>query len=244
MGAAGHDGDLPVRRFERRRVERMRRIVIAAGLSFALGALADRGLEWRLRGLDAGVDQEGASANAAPAHDPADPRGAERPRQNEPSAAATVGVEEGSEVEELRERDLEIPVKGVDDDDLRDTFSDARGQGRAHEAIDIIAARGTPVLAVEDGTIAKLFNSQGGGGITIYQFDPAQIFTYYYAHLDSYAPGLREGQLVRRGETIGYVGSTGNASPGAPHLHFAIFRLTPERKWWKGEPINPYTVFE
>jgi murein DD-endopeptidase MepM/ murein hydrolase activator NlpD len=151
-------------------------------------------------------------------------------------------VKEGSEVEELRNRDLELPVQGVDDDDLRDTFFDARGEGRTHEALDIMAPRGTPVLAVEDGTIAKLFNSRGGGGLTIYQFDPAQIFTYYYAHLDGYASGLREGQKVRRGETIGYVGSTGNASPDAPHLHFAIFRLTPERKWWKGEPINPFGI--
>jgi peptidoglycan LD-endopeptidase LytH len=244
VGAAGHNGGLPVRRFERRRVERTRRLVIAAGLSFALGALADRGLEWRLGGLDASADQERASAKAAPAHDPAEPRGAERPREDEPSAAATVGIQEGSEIEALRARDLELPVDGVDDDDLRDTFSDARGQGRAHEAIDIMAPRGTPVRAVEDGTIAKLFNSRGGGGLSVYQFDPAQIFTYYYAHLDSYGPGLSEGQLVRRGQTIGYVGSTGNASPDAPHLHFAIFRLTPERKWWKGEPINPYRVFD
>ena len=222
----------------------MRRIVIAAGLGFAVGALADRGLEWRLRELDAAVDQETVSAKAAPAHDPAAPRGAERPREDEPSAAAAMGIPEGSEVEELRDRDLKVPVEGVDDDDLRDTFFDARGEGRTHEALDIMAPRGTPVLAVEDGTIVKLFDSGGGGGLTIYQFDPAQIFTYYYAHLDSYAPGLREGAHVRRGQTIGYVGSTGNASPDAPHLHFAIFRLTPERRWWKGEPINPYPIFK
>ena len=107
-----------------------------------------------------------------------------------------------------------------------------------------MAPRRTPVLAVDDGMIAKLFNSRGGGGLTIYQFDPSEIFCYYYAHLDGYAPGLREGQAVRRGEIIGYVGSTGNASPDAPHLHFAIFRLTPERQWWKGEPINPYPVLK
>lgn len=244
MGATGHHGNLPVRRFERRRVERTRRLIIAAGLSFALGALADRGLEWRRRELDASGGQESTSAKAAPAHNPAEPQGAERPREDEPSAAATVGVQEGSEVEELRDRSLELPVEGVDDDDLHDTFFDSRGQGRTHEALDIMAPRGTPVRAVEEGTIVKLFNSDGGGGLTIYQFDPAQIFTYYYAHLDSYASGLREGQRVRRGQTIGYVGSTGNASPDAPHLHFAIFRLTAERKWWKGEPINPYRVFK
>jgi peptidoglycan LD-endopeptidase LytH len=105
-----------------------------------------------------------------------------------------------------------------------------------------MAPRHTPVRAVEGGRIQKLFTSKAGG-LTIYQFDPTDTFTYYYAHLDRYADGLREGQTVRRGDVIGYVGSSGNASPNAPHLHFAIFRLTPERKWWKGEPINPYPVF-
>jgi murein DD-endopeptidase MepM/ murein hydrolase activator NlpD len=89
-----------------------------------------------------------------------------------------------------------------------------------------------------------LFNSQGGGGITIYQFDPTETYCYYYAHLDRYAPGLKEGQRVRRGDVIAYVGSTGNASPDAPHLHFAIFRMGLERQWWKGEPINPYPVLK
>jgi murein DD-endopeptidase MepM/ murein hydrolase activator NlpD len=144
----------------------------------------------------------------------------------------------------LRRRGLEFPVEGVDRDELRDTFSDTRGQGRSHEALDIMAPRGTAVRAVEDGTIAKLFESRGGGGLTIYQFDPSETFCYYYAHLDGYAFGIREGQAVRRGQVIGYVGSTGNASPDAPHLHFTIFQLTPERKWWKGEPLNPYPVFK
>ena len=144
----------------------------------------------------------------------------------------------------MRDRELEFPVEGVDADDLRDTFFEARGLGRAHEALDIMAPRGTPVRAVEDGTVVKLFESHGGGGLTIYQFDPSQVFCYYYAHLDAYEPGLREGQSVRRGQTIGYVGSTGNASPDAPHLHFAIFQLTPERQWWTGEPVNPYPVFK
>jgi peptidoglycan LD-endopeptidase LytH len=92
--------------------------------------------------------------------------------------------------------------------------------------------------------IVKLFNSKGGGGISIYQFDPTGTYCYYYAHLDRYADGLKEGQHVRRGDVIGYVGSTGNASPTAPHLHFSIFRLGPERQWWKGEPINPYPALK
>jgi murein DD-endopeptidase MepM/ murein hydrolase activator NlpD len=104
-----------------------------------------------------------------------------------------------------------------------------------------MAPRGTLVLSVEDGRVAKLFESVAGG-LTVYIFDPAEMFTYYYAHLDRYAAGLTEGEVVRRGEVIGYVGSTGNASDDAPHLHFAIFQLGPERRWWQGKPINPYTV--
>lgn len=133
---------------------------------------------------------------------------------------------------------LVVPVEGVAPQVIRDTFDDARG-GRAHEAIDIAAPRGTPVVAAVDGTIAKLFASVPGG-ITVYQFDVERRHAYYYAHLDRYAEGLREGQSVRRGETLGYVGSTGNARSDAPHLHFAVFRLGPDKRWWKGEAVNPF----
>ncbi len=135
---------------------------------------------------------------------------------------------------------LLLPVQGVLARDLRDTFSETRDNNqRGHEAIDILAPRGTPVLAVDDGRIVKLFSSKPGG-ITVYQFDPTGKFVYYYAHLDAYAEGLAEGQTVNRGRVIGYVGYTGNANPAAPHLHFAIFRMGPEKQWWKGEPINPF----
>ncbi|MDI1235945.1 MAG: M23 family metallopeptidase [Polaromonas sp.] len=135
---------------------------------------------------------------------------------------------------------LLLPVQGVSARDLRDTFADGRDSNqRGHEAIDIQAPRGTPVLAVDDGRIVKLFLSKPGG-ITIYQFDATDKLAYYYAHLDGYAEGLAEGQTVRRGHVIGHVGSSGNASPEAPHLHFAIFRLGPEKQWWKGEPVNPF----
>ena len=135
-------------------------------------------------------------------------------------------------------RPLAIPVEGVAVAELRDTFDDGR-PGHRHEAIDIAAPRGTRVLAVDDGRLVKLFASVPGG-LTIYQFDPGERFAYYYAHLDGYAEGIREGMPLRRGQVIGYVGSTGNASPAAPHLHFAVFRLGPERRWWKGEAINPF----
>ena len=138
----------------------------------------------------------------------------------------------------LAGRKLAVPVQGVEARRLRDNFAEKRG-GRPHEALDIMAPRGTPVVAVEDGRIARLFRSVPGG-LTIYQFDPSGRYAYYYAHLDRYADGLAEGAPVRRGDVIGFVGSTGNAHPGAPHLHFTIFRLGPERQWWKGTAVNPY----
>lgn len=135
---------------------------------------------------------------------------------------------------------LVIPVAGMQARQLSDSFNEVHS-GQRHEAIDIMAPRGTPVVAVEDGRVAKLFTSKPGG-ITIYQFDPTEKFAYYYAHLDKYAQGVVEGKHVSRGEVIGYVGSTGNASPQAPHLHFAIFVLGPEKRWWKGTAINPYPL--
>jgi murein DD-endopeptidase MepM/ murein hydrolase activator NlpD len=139
----------------------------------------------------------------------------------------------------LRARELAVPVVGVARDDLHDSFDDLRGL-RQHEGIDLAAPSGTPVAAVDDGIIAKLFVSVAGG-VTIYQFDPTTTYAYYYAHLDRYADGLREGQAVERGDVIGYVGTTGNAGETA-HLHFAIFKLGPEKRWWEGTPINPYLV--
>ena len=136
---------------------------------------------------------------------------------------------------------LLIPVQGKVASDLSDTFTDARSQGRSHDAIDIMAAAGTPVLAVADGQVEKLFYSERGG-ITIYQFEPSGKYAYYYAHLQRYADGLAEKQAIKRGQVIGYVGSTGNASADAPHLHFAIFELGPERRWWEGTAINPYPL--
>jgi murein DD-endopeptidase MepM/ murein hydrolase activator NlpD len=134
-----------------------------------------------------------------------------------------------------------MPVVGVDLIDLHQSFSEARGGRRSHEALDILAPRGTPVRAVDDGVVKKLFTSVRGG-LTVYQFDPGERYCYYYAHLDGYAAGLREGQLLRRGDLVGYVGSTGNARRDAPHLHFAVTRLDPDRKWWGGTPIDPYPL--
>ena len=140
----------------------------------------------------------------------------------------------------LADRALGLPIVGLKASDIQDTFAQARDGGdRRHEATDILAPRGTPVVAVDTGIITKLFTSKPGG-LTIYQFDPPQNVCYYYAHLDRYAEGLREGMLVKKGDVIGYVGTTGNARPNTPHLHFAIFELGPEKHWWEGKPINPY----
>ncbi len=136
---------------------------------------------------------------------------------------------------------LIVPVSGVAATALVDSYHDARGSERQHQALDIMAPAGTPVLAVADGSIEKLFTSDKGG-LTVYQFQTGGQHVYYYAHLQRYAPGLAETQRVKQGDVIGYVGSTGNADPAAPHLHFGISVLGPERQWWKSTPIDPYPL--
>ena len=132
-----------------------------------------------------------------------------------------------------------LPVAGVAREALRDSFGDARSGGRCHRAIYIPAPRDTPVLAAVDGTIAALGSNQRGG-LIIHQFDSERRLAYYYAHLERYASGLVEGMTVRRGDVIAYVGTSGNAPPTAPHLHFAVYELRDRR--WLGQPINPYPL--
>jgi murein DD-endopeptidase MepM/ murein hydrolase activator NlpD len=134
-----------------------------------------------------------------------------------------------------------IPVLGIEAASLRDNFDHARGGGRTHHALDIMAPHGTPVIAAVDGTIRKLFTSKGGG-LTIYQFNTREERVYYYAHLARYADGLAEGQFVAQGTVIGYVGVTGNSAPDAPHLHFSVEVLPLTKEWWKGVPLNPYPM--
>jgi hypothetical protein len=135
---------------------------------------------------------------------------------------------------------LDVPVQGVPRSRLRDTYAEPRG-GRVHEALDIPAARGTPVLSAADGTLQKLFDSKAGG-LMVYAGDPTDRFVLLYGHLDRYADGLREGMPLKRGQVIGYVGTTGNAPLGTPHLHFAIMRGRPSQSWWRGTPVNPYPL--
>jgi murein DD-endopeptidase MepM/ murein hydrolase activator NlpD len=137
---------------------------------------------------------------------------------------------------------LLIPVQGVAPEQLHDTFKDSRSEGRVHDAIDIVAPRGTPVLAATDGRVVKLFNSVKGG-VTFYQLAAAdEHYVLYYAHLERYADGLKEGHVARRGETLGFVGDTGNATPGNTHLHFQIYRVADPQRFWAGENLNPYPL--
>jgi len=136
-------------------------------------------------------------------------------------------------------RTLIIPVAGINSSQLVDTFTNSRGESRTHDAIDIIAPAGTPVLAAVTGQIVRFFDSVPGG-ITIYQLSEDRRYIYYYAHLQSRSEKIKAGDLVTQGTTIGFVGDTGNAGPGNYHLHFSIARVTDPKRYWQGDYINPY----
>ena len=238
--------------------------VVTAGLGgFVLGALTVLFIVWAYTGFRtedglpaASTVAEGTRQPATvPAPAPVPEAPAPTPAPQSPTGAARPWVKpsplEGPQADtrasavpapaDLRQRNLILPVQGITPEQLQNTFGDSRSGGRVHEAIDIMAPRNTPVLAVEDGKVAKLFTSKQGG-LTIYQFDPTETYAYYYAHLERYADGIKEGMMLRRGQVVGYVGTSGNANPAGPHLHFAIFRLTPEKRWWDGAPVNPFPV--
>ncbi len=166
----------------------------------------------------------------------------ERAAPSAPEAGAQIVGEGASRPtppqQRLRAR-LVIPVDGVTREGLTDTWGHARSEGRGHQGIDIMAPQGTRVRAVADGRIVKFFDSERGG-VTIYQFDQSERFVYYYAHLNARAAGLAEGDQVRQGQVIGYVGRSGNAT--TPHLHFEVQRLTPARNWWQADALNPYPL--
>ena len=138
----------------------------------------------------------------------------------------------------LRLRMLMVPVAGVRPEQVHDSFEDARSGGRMHHAVDIMAARGTPVVAADDGRVLRL-RRNALGGITIYAVDPTDRYVYYYAHLQRYAHALAEGDVVSKGQVIGYVGTTGDAPANVPHLHFQLMRRPNAARWWDGEPVDP-----
>lgn len=247
----------------------MRRTVAVAGLAgFLAGAFCTALLVWRygnfvgqanpqvdaslapaverwIHGVDdagAGAIVEGMPAQSAESEETATASPVIRPAEPPPAPEGTTGEATNLPVD-LLDRRLEIPVDGIERAQLVRSFDDPRGGSRRHEAIDILAPRHTAVLAVEGGTIARLFKSRAGG-LTIYQYDPTERYVYYYAHLDRYAAGLREGDRIARGQTIGYVGTTGNAPPDTPHLHFAIFRLHETKRWWEGTAVDPYEILK
>jgi peptidoglycan LD-endopeptidase LytH len=233
------------------------RMAAMLAIGFCLGALATTYLGWRRDALRALRENVTSSSRRADGSSPPPmvqgptPEDVAAPLESEVVATApAVGpantapdapaapAPEGTDLEILQQRQLRIPIDGVAHAALQPGFDQVRGDGR-HEAIDILAPRGTPVHAVEAGIVGKLFTSVRGG-ITVYQYDPSGRFCYYYAHLDRYAEGLREGQAVKAGDLVGFVGTTGNAPKDTPHLHFAIFRLTEPGRWWKGTAIDPY----
>jgi murein DD-endopeptidase MepM/ murein hydrolase activator NlpD len=161
-----------------------------------------------------------------------------------PVAAKPVAIDPVSSTEAvdyLLARGILIPVAGVSVGQLHDSFDEGRDGARVHRALDIMAPRGTPVLSADSGRILRVSSSTLGGN-TIYATDPLGRVVYYYAHLDAYQPGLAQGALVARGDTLGFVGTTGNAPKDTPHLHFQVMRMPSDGKYWDGEPINPYPL--
>ena len=221
--------------------DRAKTFTIGAAYGFVAGVCAAAALFWQFR--NAPLPGPAADAGRPSVGRTVDPGG---PVIESPRPAATTGSANVAPTmspplgDALVSRDLMLPVEGVRPDQLTRQFNDPRG-GRRHEAIDILAPHGTPVRAVEDGRVARLFVSKAGG-ITVYQFDPTEQYCYYYAHLERYADGLRENDPVQRGQVIGYVGTTGNAPKNTPHLHFAVFKLTAQKRWWEGTPVDPYDL--
>lgn len=178
----------------------------------------------------------------APAHASAPARRAASATAAAPEKLGRAAVSEEEAVEYLLTREMEIPVAGKTVSDLDDSFDAGRDGGRTHRALDILAARGTPVLAADSGRIIRVSENRLGGN-TVYATDPLERIVYYYAHLDAYQPGLTQGMTVARGDTLGFVGTTGNAPKDTPHLHFQVMRMPADGKYWDGEPINPYPLF-
>ena len=229
-----------------------RLLVIGAAMGFAAGALVVSIVVWQFGNV---IGTRGDLARRTEAPSPMERWGGATVDSDSPvlemagPAVATSGTHDGPgapptlsapPAAELGEREFTIPVDGISPEQLVRSFDDDRGN-RKHEAIDILAPKGTPVRAIEGGRIARLFVSKAGG-ITIYQFDPSERYCYYYAHLDRYADGIKENDTVTKGQIIGYVGVTGNAPKDTPHLHFAVYRLSESKRWWEGTPVDPYDI--
>jgi murein DD-endopeptidase MepM/ murein hydrolase activator NlpD len=205
--------------------------------SFGAGVFVDGWLRTYGPPQPVQADAKSVELPVAPRVAPAPPPVRHQPVDEPKIAAAPPAIARAPSVQPLR-----VPIDGMSIESMKGGFSERRGS-RPHEAADILAPRGTPIRAVQDGTIAKLFVSKQGGN-TIYEFGSDGPLCYYYAHLERYADGLHDGQRVSQGEVIGYVGTSGNAPPQTPHLHFGVFELSADRKWWQGHALDPYLVFK
>ena len=211
---------------EQHRADSLAALAAAAAADSAAGSIVVAG-----GSADAG---EPATATDSLVAAPSD-----KARVSTPAADTTQMFATDAELRELAAT-LRIPVEGVEPAELYDSFTDARGE-RVHEAIDIHAPRGTPVLAATDGRVLRTHESEAGG-LMVYATDASDRFILMYGHLDRYASGLAEGAPLRRGQVVGYVGTSGNAAEDAPHLHFVIARGRPGGSWWRGTPVNPYPL--
>jgi len=223
-------------------VDRILTIVITATITSAIWIVAGGSLIENASSISQRDATRPAEAAPSPSASDASPEGT-----GTDSEVLAVGALDGQLPQApsaAQSRQLLVPVQNIRPADLTDTYSDSRGGGtRLHEALDIMAPKGTSVLSAAPGTIEKLFRSDAGGK-TIYVRSTDGETIYYYAHLDAYAEGLREGQRVRRGQRLGTVGSSGNASDEAPHLHFAILQTTADAEWWEpANAVNPYPLF-
>jgi peptidoglycan LD-endopeptidase LytH len=213
-------------------------------LDTATGAAGDTTRHAGIVGMDSSIDAvpyEDVVTNVPPADTVKADAPLAKPTDPEVATAPLVDTTIAAVESDLDDRELTIPVQGVRPDQLVDTYTASRSEGRTHHAIDIIAPGGTPVLAVTTGRVLKLFQSDKGG-ITLYQLDPDGRTVYYYAHLAGYAPNIAEGQTLTRGQLLGYVGDTGNAGPGNTHLHFEITIVESPQRFWSGTPVNPYPI--
>ena len=217
-------------------------VPVALLASFGAGALIDG---WfRTHGPPKPAQPPGPSADTLHRPRRRAVSGAGRPRRAAtPSGSRHRPAAGRHDRRHVRVAGLRMPIDGEAIEALKGGFAERRDGDRPHEAVDMLAPRNTPVHAVENGTIAKLFISKAGG-ITIYQFDPTGRLCYYYAHLERYADGLKDGQAVSQGDVIGYVGTSGNAPANTPHLHFAVFELNADKRWWQGKAVDPYEVFK
>ncbi len=209
----------------------LRRLLSGCGVALVVLALA-----WQQR-LRSSAPSEPPPAAPSPAATNVTPR-----RRDTPQPALTPATDAAS-TQLPPGLKLLIPVAGIKPAQLRDTFTEARSEGREHNALDIMAPLGTPVLAAADGQLVRFFNSERGG-ITLYQLSSDRRVVFYYAHLQRYAAGVTEGRSVRQGETIAYVGDTGNAGAGNYHLHFGVWLIADPKHFWDGANLNPYSLLK